>query len=175
MIPGAMFIPFPVKIDKGELRLNKFSANWSYFCAENGRASASFPGLGSVISEGDCVGIRVANKSEKKEWVVDNSNYNGMQTIWSKSMSDDDTSKYVIKVRSEPFKIKNYRAITFDGFNGGQLHFTLTDIKGQNKDAKEFTFDFKGEPTIISIKGNIFKVMDANNVSVSYEWVKFKE
>lgn len=176
MIAGAMFIPFPVKIEKGELRLIRFAGKWSYFCADEGRASASFPGLGSVIREGDCVGIRVENKSEKMEWVVDNSHYNrGMQTIYTKSIPDEDTTKYLIKTSAEPFKVKSLKVITFDGFNGGQLHFTLTEMKGRNKDSKEFTFDFKGEPTVVSIKGNVFKVLEANNVNASYEWIKIKE
>lgn len=176
MIPGAMFIPFPVKIEKGELRLIRFSGKWSYFCADEGRASASFPGLGSVIREGDCIGIRVENKSEKMEWVVDNSRYNGgRNTIWTKGIQDEELSQYTIKASLEPFKVKSLKTITFDGFNGGQLHFTLTEIKGRNKDSKEFTFDFSGAPTVVSIKGNIFKVLEANNVNASYEWVKIKD
>ena len=175
MISGAMLIPFPVKIEKGSLRLTRFSADWSYFCSENGRASASFPGLGSVIRDGDCVGMRVANKGDKKEWVVDNSIYNrGMTTIWTKSVSDEDSIQYPVKVISEPYKVKSLKVITFDGYHGGQLHFTLSERNGQNKDSKEFTFDFQGEATIISIKGNVLKVQQANNVNATYEWMKIK-
>lgn len=174
-ISGAMFIPFRVNIERGELHLKKISKDWRYFCADSGLAKATLPVIGSLITEGDCVGIREANNKQVKEWVVDNSHYNGIDSVWSKAMTADETEHYAVKINVEPFKIKSLKTITFDGYYGGQLHFTHTEINNHSKDAKEFIFDFHHEPIIIGIKGHHIKILEANNINASYEWLRLKD
>ncbi|WNF45169.1 hypothetical protein RHP75_12300 [Pseudomonas sp. SG20056] len=173
MIPGSMMIPFPAHIGAGELSLTHITPDWKYFCGEPESVSASFPGLGSVIADGDCVGVRVSTtNSSKKEWVVDNSNHNGMSTIWTKSLSSEQSSAiYPVKSKT-PFSVKNLKRIAFDGYFSGQLHFTWQEVSPGMSDSREFTFDFDGSPTVVGIKGNIFKVHKADNLSLQYEWVK---
>lgn len=173
MIPGSMMIPFPAHIGAGELQMTRITPDWKYFCGEPESVAASFPGLGSVIADGDCVGIRIsASNSAKKEWVVDNSNYNRMNTVWSKSLSGEQAATiYPVKSRT-PFSVKTLKRITFDGYFGGQLHFTWQEVASGVRDSRDFTFDFSGAPTVVGIKGNIFKVHKANNLSLQYEWVK---
>jgi hypothetical protein len=173
MIPGSMMIPFPVHINAGLLELSRIDSSWKYYCAQNGKAAASFPGLGSVIREGDCVGIRTSLDGTQKRWVVDNSNYNRMETIWDKSLNASDASKYTPKPSQKPFKIKNIRRIIFNGYYGGQLHFTWEEIIDTSKESKEFTFDFAEKPTPVGIKGNQFNIISADNTKLVYKWVKF--
>lgn len=174
MIPGSMFIPFPVEIQSGFLELGGIKGRHKYFCAQEGRASASFPGLGSVIRAGDCVGIRVGLDDGKPEWVVDNSVYNrGMDTIWTKAMSEAEAAKYQSEKSPVPFKVRDLKRLVFDGFHGDQLHFTWEEMDGKTTQSRQFKFDFKGLPKVLGIKGNQFKVFAADDVKLDYEWVKF--
>lgn len=128
-IPGSMRIPFPIRIEAGQLKLSAIDRSWKYYCAEEGMAAASFPCLGSVIAKGDCVGIRISLDGTRKKWVVDNSIHNsGMETIWDRSFSAADDSQYVPIESSSPFQVQQIRQITFDGYYGGQLHFTWEEI-----------------------------------------------
>ena len=173
MIPGSMFIPFPVFIDQGNLELTSISSKWKYYCGAEDKVAASFPGLGSVIRSGDCVGIRISkNNPEKAEWVVDNSNYNRMTTIYTSSLSKNEKEIFKPLNSKSPFKVYEVRKIVFDGFYGGQIHFTWTEIIGNNKSEKEFTFDFNGAPTQVGIKGNIFTINSADNIYLNYKWNK---
>ncbi|HZW13220.1 MAG TPA: hypothetical protein VFF81_08535 [Noviherbaspirillum sp.] len=172
MIPGAMLIPFPVHIAPGTLKMTRISMSGRYFCADEDKASASFPGLGSVIKTGDCVGIRIS-PSKKFEWVVDNSNHNRATTIWTRAMSDDEVQRYQSKVSNVPFKYDSLKRIVFNGYYGGQLHFTYEELGSSSKESKEFVFDFAGKPTLVSIKGNRFEVQKADNIKLVYSWQKF--
>lgn len=176
MIPGSMFIPFPIRIESGGLEMTTVTSRWKYYCADNGKATASFPGLGSVIREGDCVGIRISHDGQEHEWAVNNSNYNRGwgETIWTLSMNDEETKTYLPKTSSRPFKVKELKRITFDGYYGGQLHFTWEDIASTGKNEKSFIFDFSGKPTEVGVKGNHFIVYEADNTKLVYEWVHFK-
>ncbi|WP_276230684.1 hypothetical protein [Pseudomonas citronellolis] len=173
MVPGSMLIPFPVHIGAGDLTLSRITPDWKYYCGAAENVAASFPGLGSVIANGDCVGVRIANDaSGEKEWVVDNSIHNRMNTIWNKSMSSAQAASLNAEETRAPFDVRSLKRITFDGFYGGQLHFTWQEIDGEFRDAKDFTFDFTGQPTTVGIKGNVFTVKKAGNLSLEYEWVK---
>lgn len=175
MIPGSMMIPFPVHIDPEYLMLSRISPSWKYFCAEHGKSAASFPGLGSVIREGDCVGIRISLDKSEQEWVVDNSNYNKGrgETIWSSGMSKEEIERYKPIPSKIPFHIRSLKRIVFNGFYSNQLHFSWEEIVGSNKETQEFIFDFTGQPTLIGIKGNHFRVYSADNIRLVYEWIKF--
>lgn len=173
MIPGSMMIPFPAHIDPGTLRLTRVEHDWKYFCGKPERVAASFPGLGSVIAPGDCVGIRVSTKNaQNKQWVVDNSVYNRMNTVWTSSLSAAQSLDYPVLPSKVALEIRTLKQITFDGYFGNQLHFTWNEADGSNVLSKEFTFDFNGEPALVGIKGMVFNVKKADNLSLSYEWVK---
>lgn len=175
MIPGSMMIPFPVHIEPGRLTMSRVSGGWKYFCAEEGKAAASFPTLGSVLAQGDCVGIRVSSSNGEKQWVVDNSNYNRGwgKTVWTKRMSHDEAERYQPEWAAAPFQVDSLKRIVFDGYYGGQLHFSWEEYAGNSKDSREFVFDFDGKPTLIGIKGNQLVVNHADNVQLSYEWREF--
>lgn len=174
MIPGSMMIPFPVHINSGRLEIDRITSQWKYYCASTNEAAASFPGLGSVVRNGDCIGIRISMDGSESEWVVDNSNYNKGwgETIWKLSMSNEDRQKYKVNPSKKPFQIKQIKRIVFDGFYGNQVHFSWEDFSFSNKETKEFTFDFNNTPTLISIKGKQLVLHSADNVNLVYEWKK---
>lgn len=174
MVPGSLGIPFPVRIDAGPLELTRIDSNGKYYCAQQGKAAASFPGLGSVIADGDCVGIRISPDQTKKVWVVDNSIHTRARTIWDKRMSVPDAARYQPKTTPRPFKVQSIRRITFDGYYGGQLHFTWEEVTPGQRDSKEFTFDFSGSDVLIGIKGNRFRAVSADNVKLAYVWESFE-
>lgn len=173
-VPGSLGIPFPVHIDQGKLELTRIDGVGKYYCAQTGKASASFPGLGSVIADGDCVGIRISLDGTEKVWVVDNSIYNGRRTIWDKRMSASDAARHQPKPTSSPFKVQSIRRITFDGYYSGQLHFTWEEVAPGRRESKEFTFDFSGHDVLIGIKGNRFHALSADNVRLIYAWESFE-
>lgn len=174
-LPGSMMIPFPVTINEGIIPLTEIRDDGKYFCADLNQATASFPGLGSVVRKGDCIGIRI--NEGKLEWVVDNSNYNrGMETIWTRDISEKEleTIKFQENTKT-PFKIKSLRKIIFDGHYKDVLNFTLEEYFYNNVDKKRFHFDLeKNKPTIVGIKGNIFEIIDVDNVKMKYKWIKFE-
>lgn len=170
MIPGALLIPFPVHI-KGSLKLAKITSDWKYYCGDMDKVAASFPGLGSVIRSGDCVGMRIA-ADNRKQWIVDNSNYNrGMKTIWSLDVDDAESAKLIPKKIDEPFSIERLKKLTFDGYYGKQIHFTWTETEGKNKNSQKFTFDYPGHPIKIGIKGHQLEVLAIDNIKMTYKWL----
>jgi len=175
MMPGAFFIPFPVEIQSGDIYLTEIYLKYSYFCSPLNKANASFPGLGSVVVSGDCIGMRLNNSTSELEWLVDNSIRNGMTSIWTKSLSQEEREIYKVKKTNRPFKVRNLKTIEFDGYYGEQLHFTFTESQGSQKESKEYTFDYDKKPTIVGIKGNIFKILNASNIELVYEWVKLRK
>ena len=173
LIPGAMAIPFPIIIEPGELSLRgNTSTKWKYFCGDSDKVAASFPGLGSVIRPGDCVGIRVSN--DKMQWVVDNSNYNNMRTIYTSRIKGSEQKYYAPKSNGQIIKALDFEKIIFEGFYGGQVYFGWERIRGKSKESRQFTFDFDGTPTLVGIKGQQFRILEVNNVELKYEWVKIK-
>lgn len=172
MVPGSMFIPFPVRIEAGPLTLRRIGTAHRYYCAAEGRAAASFPGLGSVLGAGDCVGIRIPLGAGSPEWVVDNSNHNRTTTIWTKGMTADERAQVQVRPSMTPFMVKDLTRILFDGYFDRKLHFTLIESKADKSESRTFTFDFTGEPTVVGVRGNQWQVMSANNLEMSYQWVK---
>lgn len=174
MIPGSMKIPFPIRIYPGELTLTSITANWKYYCGDYDKVAASFPGLGVVIAQGDCVGIRISRDGQEKQWVVDNSIHNRQTTIWTKGLKKPEYLSYEPVTSAEPFSASTMQRLIFDGYYGDQLHFTWEEKSAREVLQKEFVFDFDGSPTIVGIKGNNFTVKDADNVRLVYEWIKFE-
>ncbi len=177
MIPGSMHIPFPITIDKGKLCLTKLSNSWRYYSAEKGKFRASFPGLGSVLREGDTIGIRISHDKTDEEWFVDNSNYNSRsrgETIWTKNLSLEEKSKFKPQPSGNIFEARTLRKIVFDGYYGGQVHFQWIELVDGNSHQKDFIFDFNGTATEAGIKGNHFIIHSADNVKLLYEWIKIE-
>ncbi|RTZ39136.1 hypothetical protein EKL30_18445 [Candidimonas sp. SYP-B2681] len=172
MIPGSMYIPFPVHVGVGRLVLTRFSGEWKYYCGDLATSAASFPGLGSVVQDGDCIGVRISNTDGTMQWVVDNSIHNGMTTIWKRNFSDEDRQSYKPQQDTRPFAIQSVTRINFDGYYGGQLHFTWEQVDDADKTSRKFVFDFAGEPTLVGINDKLLEVIQADNVGVRYRWKK---
>ena len=172
LLPGSLGIPFPVTIAAGRLSLTNLAGSWKYFCAPEGRATATFPGLGSVVAKNDCIGIRQSLSDGRFEWVVDNSNHTRSTTIWSRKVDPDYKGLTVSKLES-PFRVRELTRIIFDGVSGGQYRFTLEEISSSGKSEKSFSFDRNttGE-TVVGIKGKVFRVISADNIKLQYAWVK---
>lgn len=175
MMPGSLGIPFPVHMAPGKLQLTRIDAEGRYYCATDGQATATFPGLGSVIAQGDCVGIRISRAQGTTEWVVDNSIRNQTTTIWTKRVPAAEVARYQPRPTAKPFKVRVLRRITFDGYHGGQLHFTWDEMTQNSRESKEFTFDFNGGEVPVGIKGNRFRVLHADNIKLTYAWESFEE
>ena len=158
----------------GKLLLNRSSSTHDFYCSKPENATATFPGLGSVVRQGDCIGIAISKDNGAKYWVVDNSRSNGYTTIWKSKIQLDIANSLTVKKGSTIASASTLKSISFDGFYGGQLHFTYQENSGASIDSREFVFDFKNEPIDIAIKGNFFKVYSANNIEIVYEWSKFK-
>lgn len=171
MIPGSLMIPFPAHMGAGDLELTRFDGDWKYFCGREDNVAASFPGLGSVIAEGDCVGIRVSTRdASDMEWVVDNSRHNGMTTIWTKSVSPAEKPTLNVEVSRRPFRVQSLNKISFDGYFGGQLHFTWTE-EGTHRESKTFTFDYHGGTAVVGFKGRVLQVNQVNSLGLEYQWL----
>lgn len=168
-MPGGMGIPFTFKIDAGDYRQSHSDAEWTYFCAPLDRATASFPGLGRVVSEGDCVGVRKAKATGRVEWVVDNSVHNnGMETIWSRAVKPSEADWLSFAETQAIANSTVEKVVTFDGFYGGLLTFTYVD--GAQKREMKFDYDGKSEK-MVGMLGKRMLVLQADAIGLRYKWV----
>lgn len=173
MMPGAMAVPFSFSIAPSKLIAKYSRGDELFYCAPMESVSASFPGLGSVIREGDCVGVREERGSGDLDWIVDNSHYNNQITVWSRSVSKDE--RRLLKKITVPVADKNatLTKISFDGYYSELLHFTFRKLENGDVIEREYIFDYppKQGKAVYGIKGKLFKVIDVNNTSMTYEWV----
>jgi len=88
---GSMRLPFSFSIDETLLLFAGRSQDgrWSYFVPEHRAFTASHGLLGNVLRAGDTVGLRIDGQGHR-QWFVDNSNYNGRISIWSRDVKDSD-------------------------------------------------------------------------------------
>src|SRR5690606_35445553 len=100
--------------------------------------------------------IRISRSDGSGQWVVDKSNHNGSTTIWTRSMEPADRAAHEPRPSGRPFSARELTRLTFDGYYGGQLHFTWHE---SGRAGREFTFDFAGEPTLVGIRGRHFEVL----------------
>lgn len=98
-----------------------------------------------------------------------------MTTIYTSSLSQREKEVYKVSKSITPFKVYEIKEIVFDGFYGGQLHFTWKEVIGNNRSEKVFIFDFDGSPTQVGIKGNIFTINSADNIYLHYKWNKISK
>jgi|GEM_PF-1251893 len=178
MFPGSTIGPSPVHINPGKLTLSTVTSSWKYYCADAGKANASFPGMGRSIHEDDCVGIRISLNGLDYDWIVDKSRFNkgyekgSGETIRTRRMSTEEQQKYKPEITKIPFKINTLKSIVYNGFYENMLHFSYEETTNAKKESTQFTFDFPGKPTAVGIRGNQFIVHSADNAKMMYEWTK---
>jgi hypothetical protein len=169
-MPGSMMIPFSFTISPGDLVFRNSGREWEYFCADASKSTASFPGLGSVVEAGDCVGVRRRLSDGRLEWVVDNSRYNGFATVWSRRVRTNESAALAaVEQRQVMTDISVHRAVYFDGFYSGLLNFTFHD--GDQR--REMKFDYDGtSEKMIGMLGKRLVVLRADSVELRYRWVE---
>ena len=173
-MPGAYRVPFSFSVQSTVLDLRYARGDHDYYCADDGKASASFPGLGSVIAQGDCVGVRVHKESGEIEWVVDNSNHNRQTTVWSTKYDEQDDPQLIPDTTRFYDAALELTEIRFDGFYSDLLHFTLVEHKRGEVEERAFRFDYppqRGE-AIYGIRGQTFEVLNVSNVGMEYKWLE---
>jgi hypothetical protein len=167
-MPGSMRIPFGFSIKAGTYLQSRADVVWTGFCAPIYVASASFPGLGSVVSEGDCIGVRRRNADGALQWVVDNSVHNGMRTVWSRSVRDKEAELLSFSKTERLAGAEIDKVVTFDGYYGGLLNFTFTE--GARRREMKFDYDGRSEK-MIGMLGKRMLVLKADSVELRYRWV----
>ena len=171
-IPGAYGLPFQFGLKKGPLSPLYQTANHIYYAADWDDCSATHSMLGVVISRGDSVGIRISKTTGDKEWFVDNSVHNGMNTVWSRKVEPEDNVEFEWSEKIVYDEDSEYIEVTFDGFFNNLFHFTLTETKFDSKVEREFKFNPAEGVTRVSFKGMILDIFKADNLGISYKWVK---
>ena len=175
-MPGSFGVPFYFAIEKTNL-VQKFDrGKHKYFCAPSHMRSAYFPGFGSVVARDDCVGVRVDAGSGRKEWVVDNSQYNEMTTVWSRSVKKSDGITFTEGQERQHGAGTTLKVVIFDGYYSGILHFTLIEYDGNRETQKEFRFDALVDgPNTVGIRGNIFEVLDVSGTEMKFQWKRIRD
>ena len=138
---GAMGLPFGFAIDETVLVRTRVSTQgWEYFVPENGQFRAFHGLLGSVIAEGDTVGLRV-HETGKMEWFVDNSIKNGMTTIWSRKVKKKDPELTRFLTESTELKDARVERLIYLGFaDQGMVRIRHEIVMPGNTVRDEFTF-----------------------------------
>ncbi|MDQ8208176.1 hypothetical protein QEH52_11695 [Coraliomargarita sp. SDUM461003] len=109
------------------------------------------------------------------DWFVDNSDHNNMDTVWSRPVRPEDGLRY--SWAEEPVyddQLSNLTTIVFDGYYNDLIIFTLSEQHGLDLKEKEFKFNLNedGSPTLVSFKGMVLKIIEVDNLGLTYEWVK---
>jgi len=171
-MPGAYRLPFDFSLKRGALLPLYETKNHIHYAASWENCSASHSMLGIVIRPGDSVGIRISKKNGEKEWYVDNSVYNRMNTVWSRKVKADDNVDFEWSEKVVYDEYSEYVDVSFDGFFNNLFHFTLTEINSASKKQKDFKFNPDGDVTRVSFKGLVLDIINADNVGITYKWVK---
>lgn len=138
---GSMGLPFAFSIDTDLLvRVKKSDLGWEYFIPANGRFRAYHGLLGSVIRQGDTVGLRVGPQGEM-EWFVDNSIYNGMTTVWSRRVKDKDPKLTRIMTKATEPTGESVERLIYMGFSDDRhVRVRLERLLPTGPVRDEFTF-----------------------------------
>jgi len=177
-MPGAMGLPFGFAIERTILSPVFQTDTHIYYAAPYEDVLASHTLLGSVIVVGDTVGIRIDKKSGKRQWYVDNSNYNNRgggtyTTIWSRTIKEKDG------VTLEPVEVREFHPtrpfiqITFEGVYDDNLLFFYTETSKAFLKEREYHFDLNqtGKSTTVSLKGHMLKVVGLTETGIQYRWL----
>lgn len=158
---GAYGFPFSFSIDELILIPSGTSkdGSWQYFVPKGKKFTASHGLLGSVISGGDTVGLRI-HQSGKREWFVDNSVHNGYPTIWSRKVKDKDPVLTRIEnIDDEPSGLPLYQLI-YLGLDGRQARVRLETLTPTDTVRDEFKFELNDKnQTSIYINGGQFDLV----------------
>lgn len=172
-MPGAYGVPFSFEVQAGDLILRSKSSEWDYFCSDPSKATATFPGLGTVVSRRDCIGVRQNSDTGAMQWVVDNSDYNSMTTIWHRDVKAEDEGQLQQADLDVITSVRELSRIIYDGKHSGLFHFTYENRTSTTTSSTPFSFDESSEGgTLIGIRGKVFKIISADNTGIVYEWVQ---
>ena len=120
------------------------------------------------------MGVRQSIGGSKMQWVSDNSVYNrGLNTAYTLNLSPDEREEFVPSVGNIHFSVKTLTTVRFDGYYGGQLHFSYEIINGTQIKEQQFIFDYDSiSEALVGIKGKRFAVIHADNITLSHRWEK---
>lgn len=136
-----MGMPFSFSIDSDLLVLKRSASDgWEYFVPAGQKFSASHGLLGSVIREGDTVGLRI-HSSGRQEWFVDNSQHNGYQTIWSRKIKKKDPAFVKIMTSAVNSSGSNIDRLVYLGATNNLAKIRHEQIRPNGSTTRdEFTF-----------------------------------
>ncbi|QOW18620.1 hypothetical protein INQ41_07835 [Lysobacter ciconiae] len=164
-MPGALRLPFSFAIDATDLHFSHRDSKWDYYTPVEGKGRAWHGLLGNVLAKGDTVGLRVHRTNGDREWFVDNSGYNGYQTIWNRRVKGKDVEVTEEGIRSILLENNRLRALEYMGVRDGQLRVRYTEV-GPNPRSEEFTFPIEGhEPILIGAMGVRAEVRNISGAS----------
>lgn len=167
-MPGSMHIPFSFAIDATTLRLTSTRDGWNYFSAAEGSARAWHGLLGNVLVSGDTVGVRVRASDGVREWYVDNSRYNGMNTIWHRRVTTKDVA---VSDRSREKLIRpgsTVRLLEYMGVRDGQVRIRYKEVQRDGQREDEFYFKVEEPlPMQIGIKGLRAEILKISSSSAN--------
>lgn len=155
---GSMGFPFSFAIDDVSMVTNRTRDGWTYYAPKSGKFRASHGLLGSVLAEGDTVGLRV-HRDDRKEWFVDNSRHNGYTTIWSRKVKAKDPEVTVKEVIART-AVGPVSTLTYLGTTDSRVRIRLEQISPDNsvtRDDFEFPVGTTGA-AFGSVLGATFKV-----------------
>lgn len=138
---GAMGLPFGFSIDETLLvRYRTDSRGTEYFVPATGKFRAYHGLLGSVLADGDTVGLKV-HTDGSMEWFVDNSIKNGMSTVWSRKYKKKDPALTRIMTKTTRPTGSIFERLVYLGFAGPQTVRIRHEIVGVGEPLRdEFTF-----------------------------------
>lgn len=171
-MPGSYHFPFDFSIGECTLAPLYQTDDHRYFAAPADKSSATHSLLGSVLAGGDSVGIRVSREDNSFEWFVDNSNHNNMSTVWHRPVRAEDgvaITEVTVPVVDEK---NSASSLIYDGFYGGQVHFTWQDDQMAASNEQAFTFDVAPEGvTAVNVRGVVFDILACSNLGIEIQWV----
>ena len=155
---GSMGFNFRFAIDASTLSWTRKVGEWDYFTAPADKARAWHGLLGTVLAEGDTVGIRVNGQGER-QWFVDNTIHNQAlgtrgTTIWKRRIDP----KKDVSVQDGPLhkvlvKGSKIRGLEYLGLRDGQLRIRYVELTDRES-TEEFFFPVTAEePMLIGIMG----------------------
>lgn len=146
---GFMGFPFGFAIDSTLLVRTRFRPGdyWTYFVPKDHAFRAYHGLLGSVLSEGDSVGLRIGKNGER-EWYVDNSRRNGQPTLWTRKVKKGDPA---ISLEVDGYEGDGQPAerLIFLGTDGDKIRVREETLTPRNLATDDFVFpmDAKGRGT----------------------------
>lgn len=155
---GSMGLPFGFEITDVVLEpLAKSGDGWSYYAAAPGGFKAYHGLLGSVITAGDTVSIRV-DEAGQLEWYVDNSIHTGTPTIWHRKWKKKDPE--IIWVDAGEIVSNKYprNRLTYLGIRDSQIRVRWDSFDPTfGAQSEDFLFPINTDRTAtVGIRGGLF-------------------